>query len=230
MDGPRCVTYNVLLGSWDVWQSVTEGGGQNWPKIAWRTLWTAPKCKLTFPTSKMLNVKQWRAEGGADGATTPGIHPIGGIQRPSFRKKVQVIAFKMVVRNFSRWKASNGPVFVSSEIFRRRIGKVWGGSRKFWLMTETNRQKCWAMNRFFCFQKSERFSENADFLEDKRRFRNFPCPGIQEPRWPRHPRTSARHWCEEAMTMFAKLLRTVPTGHSSFLFSFCDRLAWCALT
>jgi len=26
----------------DVWQSVTGGGGQNWPKIAWRTLWTAP--------------------------------------------------------------------------------------------------------------------------------------------------------------------------------------------
>jgi len=23
----------------DVWQSVTEGGGQNWPKIAWRAPW-----------------------------------------------------------------------------------------------------------------------------------------------------------------------------------------------
>ena len=29
-------------GSRDVWQSVTGGGGQNWPNIAWRTLWTAP--------------------------------------------------------------------------------------------------------------------------------------------------------------------------------------------
>ena len=34
---------NVLFGgSRDVWQSVTEGGGQNWPKIALCTLWTAP--------------------------------------------------------------------------------------------------------------------------------------------------------------------------------------------
>ena len=24
----------------DIWQSVTRGGGQNWPKIAWSTLWT----------------------------------------------------------------------------------------------------------------------------------------------------------------------------------------------
>src|SRR6218665_1830829 len=37
----RCVTY--FGGSRDVRQSVTEGGGQNWPKIARRTLWTAPK-------------------------------------------------------------------------------------------------------------------------------------------------------------------------------------------
>jgi len=36
--GPRCVTY--FWGSRDVWQSVT-GRGQHWPKIAWRTLWTA---------------------------------------------------------------------------------------------------------------------------------------------------------------------------------------------
>ena len=57
--GPRCVTY--FWGSWDVWQSVTEGGGRNWPTIWWRTLWTAPRCKLTFPTSKMLNLKkQWQ--------------------------------------------------------------------------------------------------------------------------------------------------------------------------
>jgi len=47
---------------------------------------------------------QWHAEAGADAVrrTAPGIHPIGGIQRPSFRKKVQVIAFKKVVRNSSR--------------------------------------------------------------------------------------------------------------------------------
>ena len=43
--GPRCVTY--FRGSRDVWQSVTGGGGKNWPKIAWRTLWTAP-CVLSF--------------------------------------------------------------------------------------------------------------------------------------------------------------------------------------
>ena len=36
--GPRCVTY--FRGVCDkVWQGE---GGQNWPKIAWRTLWTAP--------------------------------------------------------------------------------------------------------------------------------------------------------------------------------------------
>ena len=38
--GPRCVTYffGVVPGC------VIEGeGGQNWPKIAWRTLWTASK-------------------------------------------------------------------------------------------------------------------------------------------------------------------------------------------
>ena len=27
----------------DVWQSVTGGGGQNWQKIVWLTLWTAPE-------------------------------------------------------------------------------------------------------------------------------------------------------------------------------------------
>ena len=38
---------DVLLGgSRDVWQSVTGGrGGQNWPKIAWHTLWMAPNSK-----------------------------------------------------------------------------------------------------------------------------------------------------------------------------------------
>jgi len=29
-----------------------------------------------------LNPEQWRAEGGANGATTPGIHSRGGIQGP----------------------------------------------------------------------------------------------------------------------------------------------------
>ena len=33
--------WRTFGGSRDVWQSVT--GGQNWPKIAWRTLWTAPE-------------------------------------------------------------------------------------------------------------------------------------------------------------------------------------------
>jgi len=53
--GPRCVTY--LRGSRDVWQ----GGGQNWFKIAWHTLWTVPYpfasnahtfCKVSFITAK----------------------------------------------------------------------------------------------------------------------------------------------------------------------------------
>jgi len=39
---PRCVTY-FKGGPQDVWQSVTGEGGKNWSKIAWRTLWTAPK-------------------------------------------------------------------------------------------------------------------------------------------------------------------------------------------
>jgi len=30
------------VGVRDVWRSVAGGGGKNWPKIAWRTLWTAP--------------------------------------------------------------------------------------------------------------------------------------------------------------------------------------------
>jgi len=34
---PRCVTY---FGG--VPRCVTGGGGQNWSKIAWCTLWTAP--------------------------------------------------------------------------------------------------------------------------------------------------------------------------------------------
>jgi len=32
--------WRTFWGSRDVWQSVTGGGGQNWPKIALRTLWT----------------------------------------------------------------------------------------------------------------------------------------------------------------------------------------------
>ena len=35
--------WRTFGGSRDVWQSVTGGGGgQNWPKIVWRTLWKAP--------------------------------------------------------------------------------------------------------------------------------------------------------------------------------------------
>ena len=39
----------------DVRQSVTGEGGQNWPKIAWRTLWTAPKQSLLH-RSRCLSV------------------------------------------------------------------------------------------------------------------------------------------------------------------------------
>jgi len=37
-------------------------------------------------TTSSVSSFQWRAEGGADGATAPGIHP-GGIQGASFCKK-----------------------------------------------------------------------------------------------------------------------------------------------
>ena len=34
---------DVLYGGSAMCDKVTEGGGQNWSQIAWRTLWTAPK-------------------------------------------------------------------------------------------------------------------------------------------------------------------------------------------
>ena len=30
-----------------------EGGGQNWPKIALRTLWTAPKCLALMQSTQL---------------------------------------------------------------------------------------------------------------------------------------------------------------------------------
>ena len=42
-----------------------------------------------FPSENLNHDLQWRADGGANGATAPGIHP-GGIQEASFRKQMQV--------------------------------------------------------------------------------------------------------------------------------------------
>ena len=45
----------VWGGSRDVWQSVTGGGGKNWPKVAWRTLWTVPKTGSRMQNSVPLD-------------------------------------------------------------------------------------------------------------------------------------------------------------------------------
>ena len=46
--------WRTFGGSRDVWRSVTGGRrGKNWPKIAWRTLWTAP-----YKITSMLNLKK----------------------------------------------------------------------------------------------------------------------------------------------------------------------------
>src|SRR6218665_2250920 len=56
--GPRCVTY--FRKSRDVWQSVTEGGSQNWSKIAQRTLWTAPSERCHCGLHNCRSSKQLR--------------------------------------------------------------------------------------------------------------------------------------------------------------------------
>jgi len=53
--GPKCVTYFCgAPGMCDkVWQ---RGGSQNWPKITWRTLWTAPtRFRLTGTHARKIN-------------------------------------------------------------------------------------------------------------------------------------------------------------------------------
>jgi len=59
--------WRTFGGSRDVWQSVTEGeAGQNWPKIAWRTLWTAPHTFWTAPEGVRItsyeSVVYWSGE------------------------------------------------------------------------------------------------------------------------------------------------------------------------
>jgi len=42
------VLYGVPEMCDNVWQCVTGEGVQNWSKIAWRTLWTAPNCLCLY--------------------------------------------------------------------------------------------------------------------------------------------------------------------------------------
>src|SRR6218665_3996863 len=49
MGGPRCMAY--FSGVPGCVTKCDRGRGQNWPKIAVRSFWAAPKCELTFPTS-----------------------------------------------------------------------------------------------------------------------------------------------------------------------------------
>jgi len=61
--GPRCVTY--FRGGSGMCDKVWQGrrGDKNWPKIAWRTLWTAPRyAPRTFPSpnkSSRAYFSQW---------------------------------------------------------------------------------------------------------------------------------------------------------------------------
>ena len=43
-----CDVLSGVGGVPGVWQSVTGGGGQNWPKIVRRTLWTAPYLQAVY--------------------------------------------------------------------------------------------------------------------------------------------------------------------------------------
>src|SRR6218665_623743 len=78
---------------------------------------------------KYTKMMQWRAEGGADGSTAPGIHP-GGIQGVIFCKKSREMAkneekMSLPGHDEAREGASRERIVINLTTDKKRSSEIW---------------------------------------------------------------------------------------------------------